>query len=501
MSKLKIISIVSVSIASGILLLMLTTQYTTNNIEVTPDSSQYHFLAVNMLQGRGYFDVPIKDGRLYDDWTINQFSLSHDQDKFVDPEYATVSGIPPGYPIFIAAIYSIYGVVPDRIVDVQKALVFGIGILMFLIGWQIWRYVGGLFALIAVFLLGMNQEFSYMVPQLLSETLAAFLLTLCLATALWARVCHLKVPVTLGILFALAVLVRPALVFAGVLYGAILVYDAVRNRSATARNRAISYGSTFALVLAAWLAFSGYLAGGEPPIFNFGALTIKMGLRAETGAKMMEAGISTSEVAARDLISELRGKASAPRAMIEIIMTKMQESIARLPRILWNAILLSFALLSALIVRKSPQDKIRTFISSATPRVFYWRQPWKRPLALCLVPVSLIFFYLVMLNWSAPWVQLWFLVLPVFMQSVRFEIQFNMHGGLSLMEGDYRLILAWIYGFLAIVILTIGLPRYMRPFLPVFYLFASMVLPLVWLWMTLLLKPLLSGRTIPASPV
>lgn len=175
------------ALLNGLLLLGLASQYATGGLGVSSDSREYHFVAVNILEGLGYFDVPVAPREAYDEWTRAQFQNWFEAAAANTGSKPLIAYVNPGYPLFLAAIYQWHGVSPDMVIFYQRALVFGIGMLMLMVGWQIWRYVGAAIATLAIFLLGMNMEFSYLVEELLTETLGAFLLILSLSAALWAK--------------------------------------------------------------------------------------------------------------------------------------------------------------------------------------------------------------------------------------------------------------------------------------------------------------------------
>lgn len=480
--------VLSLAFLNGLLLLGLASQYATGQLGVFSDSREYHFVAVNILEGLGYFDVPVAPREAYDEWTRAQFQDWFEASAANAGSKPLIASVNPGYPLFLAAIYQWHGVSPDMVIFYQRALVFGIGMLMLIVGWQIWRYVGAAIATLAVFLLGMNMEFSYMVEELLTETLGTFLLILSLSAALWAKRREWRAEIIVGVIFSAVVLTRPALVFAAFLYGVFLLSGAISAPRSMALRRVVAYAAPCLLLIGAWIGFASYQTGAFVPLMRGGVNTVKMGMRAETATKIITAGGSFEEVSNRTFSAELSRWLHNPATMGKVMQIKFRDSVDHLPRFLWNSILLGFALLAAMVVSPGPplaEAGGATSIRAAP----LGRGPFgTRRLVLGFILFSVLLLYAVPLGWSAPWVQFWFMGLPVLMLLARVEFAILRPGCCAVPAGEYRWILSWVLGFLAIVVLTIGDRRYMRPFLPEFYLAAAFALPLLVIWLSALLE-------------
>jgi len=472
------------ALLNGLMLLVFVNRHSDEQIRVSADSRQYHFVAANLLAGRGYFDLPVSAAREYDSWTRETFADRFKNQLNDGAKPPQIAEITPGYPLFLAGIYRLHGVSPDMVVSYQRGLVVAVGLLMIVVGWQLLATLGAVTASLAVVLLGMNPEFAYPVNALLTEMLAASLLLGAFSGALWAKRTHWSAEALVGVLLSLAVLTRPALVFAALLYGLCLLIG----RSGERVGRASAYAAPCVLLLGFWIGFASIHAGTFVPLASYGVDTVKMGLRAETGAKLTKSGISGSDIRDRDLRVELSRAIASPSSALSVMGVKLKESIDHVPRFLWNAIALGFALLSAMSVCSVQGQGTGGRSTVVEVRPTGARALARRSTLLVVLGISVLLLYSVGAGWSATWMQAWFMVLPVAFLFVRIDVTVHGSAPLPFYRDDYRGILAWIFGFLMIVVLTIGLRRYMRPFLPEFYLMAVFSMPLALFWFAALLQ-------------
>ena len=211
--------IVLLCVVGGLLLTFLFGRHEWKRTELAPDSMQYHFLAVNMLQGKGYYSVPIVSVNDYNAQTIERFNI---QDVYVQGSPSVSIGRLPVYPIFLLFVYSIHGVDVDAVLPYQLLLTGLTGALMVLTGWFMFGRLGAITALIAVLVYGMNRDVAYPVSSLLTECLATFLLTAAAVAAAWAQRGCWKREFIVSLLLILAVFTRPASIFIAIPYGIIL---------------------------------------------------------------------------------------------------------------------------------------------------------------------------------------------------------------------------------------------------------------------------------------
>lgn len=465
-----------IAIAVGVLLLVLVQFQGNRELRISADSRQYHFAAVNLAAGLGYYETPLAEPSLYDAWTRATFP--HYFESAPDISTKSPAAVTPGYPVILAAIYSIHGVSPSAVIRYQQLMVFLVGVLMVILGWQLLRHIGVGCAAFAALLLGTNREFGYPVTALLTEMAATVLLLAALCAAVWAARRRALSETIVGVVFALAVLVRPALIFAAVFYGLYLLFGATESRW----RRALAYAAPCLLLLGSWTAYTSLQHGRFVPLASYGTDTIKMGLRGETGASLTASGVTAESVQRRELRQELRLALAQPRESLAVVNGKLKEALERMPRFLWDAVALGFALLVSTMVRRDTPGGHEGTLRVSLSGWFPWRRR-RVPLAL-LLGFGLMLFA-VAAGWSTPVTQLGFLLLPVLGLFLRLEIA-DPGRRLPLPEGQPLYLLAWYFGFLAIIVLTIGLSRYMRPFLPVFYLVAVCAIPYALLWLAAL---------------
>lgn len=177
----------------------------------------------------------------------------------------------PGYPVFIAIIYSIFGQNRAALLDIQALLSVLVLPMVFLLARRRWGRKGAWAATLIVALDPIAFIYS---GRILSEMLFTLLLVACLFAAIkttensraqtWAFVC--------GLLLALATLTRPIALY--LMFPLLIWLAAVRGRS-------VSYGTAARAIIAAllpWLVLVGgwhvrnQMAIGRPVLSTIGEL-------------------------------------------------------------------------------------------------------------------------------------------------------------------------------------------------------------------------------------
>jgi 4-amino-4-deoxy-L-arabinose transferase-like glycosyltransferase len=196
------------------------------------DEADYHAIAVNLLEGDG----------------------------FVSFEETPTARRPPGYPVFLAAIYAVTGesARAGRVAQVILGVV-----VVALTGLLARRAFGGTVALFAAALSALNPFLAFISGYLLTENLYMVLLLAALLVARDPRTLaasHRRAVAT-GALLALATLARPTglPMFEWVL-GALLVWSGVSWR--TRLSRGALAAAAFALVVLPWYARNASVVGG-----------------------------------------------------------------------------------------------------------------------------------------------------------------------------------------------------------------------------------------------
>ncbi len=196
------------------------------------DEADYHAIAVNLLEGDG----------------------------FVSVEGTPTARRPPGYPVFLAAVYALAGESP-RVGRIAQ-LMLGAAVVL-LTGLLARRYFGDTVALVAGVLTACNPFLTFISGYLLTENLYMVLVLTALLVARDARYIAASPgrAAATGVLLALATLSRPTglPMFEWVLAALLLLSRAPwRVRAA----RGVLAAAAFALVVLPWYARNASVVGG-----------------------------------------------------------------------------------------------------------------------------------------------------------------------------------------------------------------------------------------------
>ena len=139
-------------LAGGLILAFTFGRHEWQRIETTPDSKMYHFAAVNLLQGKGFYLDAIGSLSDYNSQTVERFAI-REASTIAKPSFNRM----PGYPLFLLLVYKMHGVDIDKVLPYQIFLSGLTGFTMVLTGWLLYGRWGGALALIAVLAYGMNR--------------------------------------------------------------------------------------------------------------------------------------------------------------------------------------------------------------------------------------------------------------------------------------------------------------------------------------------------------
>lgn len=185
------------------------------------DARGYHQLALNLLAGHG-------------------FSLDS------QPPYRADAIRTPAYPLFVAAVYALTGPVPRHVALVQAALDALTAVLLALI---VLRLTGKHWpAYLAAALYALNPAALRFNNELLTETMLATVLTALVALLILSPPTR-RTLFALGLLTALALLIKPNLILLPVLLVPVLLLT----RPRPPLTALAAYGLALALLLAPWL--------------------------------------------------------------------------------------------------------------------------------------------------------------------------------------------------------------------------------------------------------
>jgi MFS family permease len=445
----------AISLIGGFLLFYAIQRNYTGEILISNDSKFYHIMAVNLLEGLPFHDSLQQDVEQYDPFTQNLLKQAGSLPSEAGPFRVT-----PVYPLFLATVYSAFGVSGEVVLRSQMLLTWVVGVMMVMSGYLLWGRWGQVIALTAILILGNLPDFGYSFYGLLTEGLAT---ALCLATfllAVWAkRGKSLWREGVVGIGMMVMILTKPAFLFCGAAYAGILLFP-LSKRNVT---RSMLFALPVALGLSVW-SFQAWKISDEVPFIDHAVTAIKLGLRGESGvqrARMAAEGQQLDDIADRDLKEEITGFLNSPDKTLQIVRGKFENTLERVPRFFWALACLGFSIfVSGLLGRQSE-------LRCGSGHVFW---VLSGAAFLCI---------LVGLGWSSPFIQALLLALPV--AAAALSLRTHSVGTKRRNEAakgfENWWALAWYIGFVAIPLLTIGLPRYFRPFMPVFALFAVFALP------------------------
>jgi hypothetical protein len=211
----------------------LTTHDLAGEVRFQTDQVHHQFLAVNLARGHGYQVGPIDN---FADYRIEQPPRSHDYYKrFIKPRaHRYTFGRTPGYPLFLAAIYKICGVDPGCVRAVQALLNALAAAMLVLLGAMLWSRPGGLAGLIAA--AAYTTLYAPDPTALMAEPLVVLgLLGVAGGYIIWSRTKTACRALALGLLVALALLIRPNVVFLPLAFAALVL---LRVRPIRLRHRA-----------------------------------------------------------------------------------------------------------------------------------------------------------------------------------------------------------------------------------------------------------------------
>ena len=474
------IQIILMCIIGGLLLAFLFGRHEWKRIETTPDSRMYHFLAVNMMQGKGYYMRPIGSVEDYNAQTIEKFGV-HDVTIVEKPSMNRM----PGYPFFLMLIYSIHGIDIDAVLPYQLLLTGLTGALMVLAGWFMLGRLGAVTALVAVLVFGVNNEAAYPTFTLLSGCLAMFLLTSAAAAAAWAQKGGWKREFIASLLIILAIFTRPASIFIAIPYGIILIIQYY----SVSKKRLLVFIGLCGILLLSWSIFASSQAGRFIPLTSNGKQIMYAGLDPVETAKKL--GVNPPKINVTSLkqfwktfaggpglndISVLKLLASIPGRLSEVIkieIIKLKAGTDWLLRSLLACMLLGVSLIGCIQINI---DKFK--LKKDVETEVYVKQRGlirsNRLLEMILLIAALLVM-VVALGFSTTIIQLFFWLLPAV--ALFFRLEFTTEKVSS--SSCHHWILSWYWGYILMCLITVSHPRLIRPFLPILYLCAAIAIPML----------------------
>jgi hypothetical protein len=453
----ELIAVLAISMLGGFILFQAIQQNSNGELSVSNDSKFYHLMAVNLIEGLPFRDLLQQNVDKYDPFTQDLLSKAGSLPTESRPYLVT-----PGYPLFLATVYSAFGLSGEVVLRSQLLFSWVIGMMMVIAGYLLWGRLGTVIALGAILVLSNLPDFGYQFYALLTESFATVLCLLTFLLAIWAKRDESVWRESLvGIGMVAMILTRPGFLFCGVAYAGLLLFPVTKKNVV----RSMLFILPVAIGLSAW-SFQAWKVSGEVPFVGHAITAVKLGLRGESGAqraRMAAAGERLDNIEDRDFEKELTSFFMSPGKTVKIIRDKFETTIERVPRFFWVLACLGFSVfVSGMLERTS------------TPRIS------QKYAYFTFVTVAFLCI-LVGLGWSSSLIQALLLVFPIVAAVLSvFSRWLENRGGHTLNGFENWWVLAWYLGFIAIPMLTIGLSRYFRPFMPVFALFAVFALPAVF---------------------
>jgi len=447
----------------------------------------YHFLAVNLLEGKGYYEGPVdpsyeygpKTHRLFPDMTPYVIDLARLKSR---PGPSRV----PIYPLFLTLIYSIHGVNPDAVLYYQIGLTAAVGALLVLLGHMLWGGIGAVCGLLACFLLGMDRAAAYPCSQLLTECLTGFLLTGAAVLAAWAKRGRLVRECAVGTVLATAILTRPAVIFVAVIYGAFLVLECWRAKKA----RIAAYALPCVILLGSWSCFASLWAGRPLLLTCHGGSNLVAGIDPRGAAVRLGREPVPLEPAALNAFWRrfpggqqlFRGEAMktllrAPsrwREILRLTYIKLRIVSKWFPGSLWVCMCLGTVLVAVVKPLARCEDSGGTLPTTTVAMGGRKKRLWVFYAALALL------LWLTILGYSHPAIHAICVVLPLAAPFCGVAVPGV--GGVRPQDDEAPLpywFMSWHLGFLTLTVVFFGIHRFVRPFLPIYYLSAAMAIPLL----------------------
>ena len=446
------------------------------------DSAQYHFIALNLLQGKGYRSRPV--GSIEEYGESAKKLVERPVQTPLEDQYIVAAHRGPGYPLFLAAVYSIHGPRPDVVVRYQAVMAGLTGVLLVLIANKLWGGWAAGSGVIAAALLRRNSEMLYATSTLLSECLASFLLTLALLCGIWAKKGGWQREAAMGFVMSAAVLTRQALLPTALLYGLFLLVPFLPNWK-----RAVAYGLPCAIMFSGWTLFLSRQSGGTVVMASTGFSSVINGLDPVASAKANGlpapnldgeslaaywggVPIALTPGLAREVLLKLPNRLPE---VVHLMREKLSIGLFWLPRTLIWCVLLGTALASVLAlecqVGASKGDVTSVCVMTPEGAVR------SREAVLLYCATAGVLFWLVCLGYSHPGLQLACIALVPAAFLIRAKVECKSVAG-SRTPASLLWMSSWLGGYLAMTIMTIGVRRYVRPYLPVLILFAVAAVPL-----------------------
>ncbi|MDP2645969.1 MAG: hypothetical protein Q8P24_13600 [Desulfobacterales bacterium] len=439
-----------------------------NTIELRPDSLKYHFLAANLLLGKGYVDHPVMAISLYGEPTEKYYSALTPQ-----PEKKGTFARTPIYPLFLALIYWIHGIDPDVVQYYQLGLEFILGGAMVWIATLILGDAGLLAGVVAAYLYGMNQDLAYPAGRLLTECLASFWIVVIALLCPYIKTNRPFFESLAGAAMGLATLTRPALVFLAPAYMLFFI-PWKKSLIGTEFRRLAWFFLSFLFIVACWSLYASISSGRFILLSTMGQAPIYVGIdpvRVAIHEGLPVPAIDKESLGkfwccvftghfdgnGREIIHNIPFRLSE---VFKIMVIKVRNGFDWMPRGLAMTIFLGAAFFFQTMVIKSSTGPAPGSLPDTT----------LHKLACGAVTLVLALW---ILGHSHPVFLSLFLLSCMAIAGFGRPIHIVSGRALSLPVGVRGYMSFFLVGYLLTILTTLSIPRFIYPFMPIFYIYAS----------------------------
>ncbi len=221
-----------------------------NSVELSGDYLVYQTEAVNLIKGSALGNQTVFEKYKYDNVNVDSTTL---QGFIPKCQNKSITCVPPVYPMFLALIYKLFGVSPLIVRYFQLFLLIFVASFIPLLLFFLFNEKGFILGILAGFIFITTQY--NLANEIMTEPLMVFFsfLTLCSITFFERRNNVFSASV-LGIILALALLVKGIILFVVIFYFILLLFQSLKGKKYC--KSWIIVASVFIMVLIPWIIYS-----------------------------------------------------------------------------------------------------------------------------------------------------------------------------------------------------------------------------------------------------
>lgn len=421
---------------------------TGTDLEFTPDSYEYEAIAENLSAGRGFRN------------RVGEVAANRS----------------PLYPVVLALLFhEDPRILQSRIAALHRCLAFVIGGSLFLYGRASFGRVGSLCGILTCILISADDELSYSAVQILTELPATAILCLTLLAMRWVSQGPARRELLMAVLQICLFMTRSALVFCGVSYGIYLIYCYSRTKSRASLQRIALFGMPCALCVCVWSLFLWAQTGQIVLLTSTGLSNLAAGLSPEIVAQSYHWAVPRTD---RELEEFWTGAPPVPNAVVaasawqavrnpleslQLFAAKFKIAFHRMPLGAFYLGICGAALQLSAHLRESRSATCWRLRALAGQCAY--------GMAFCICSLALCGYSLTALKVGIVVTTIAIVVCHVSPKGVPYAPREEQNGVAPAVLMIYG-------GFILMTVVSFGLPRFTRPFLPAMYLSATLCLPL-----------------------